>query len=189
MRICAIGALALLTACSAARQYSLAGNAVDMPASDFTLTDQDGKHFTLSQQRGKEVILFFGYTHCPDVCPTTLAALAAALQKLAPEQRARVRVAFVTVDPQRDDAATLRRYVRIFNPTFYGLTGTEAQLDPVYAAYHAWHQKLPGSPATGYLVAHGSTIYFIAPDGRLRVLHDWHDSLRSLTHDMKELTK
>jgi protein SCO1/2 len=157
------------------------------PAPGFTLTDQDGKPFSLAGQHGREVILFFGYTHCPDVCPATMAQLAHVYRALSPAQRARVRVAFVTVDPQRDDPRTLKRYVDLFDPAFVGLTGSEAALDPVYGAYHVWHQRIPGSHGSGYLVAHGGSVYLIDPNGDLRVLHDWTDSARSIASDVKEL--
>lgn len=145
-------------------------------APDFTLTDQDGKPYTLSAHRGEEIALFFGYTHCPDVCPTTLAALATAKRKLG-SRAANFDVVMVTVDPKRDDAATMKRYVHQFNPGFVGLTGTETQLDPVYTEYHVYHQIGPSNgSANGYDVAHSSAVQFIAPDGRLRGVGDWSDS-------------
>lgn len=172
---------------SCAHHEALDGTVVDQRAPNFTLIDQSGKPFTLAAQRGHEVVLFFGYTHCPDICPTTMAQLAAIIKHLTPAERSALRVAFITVDPQRDTPAALGRYVRLFDPSFYGLSGSEQQLDPVYAAYHVWHQKLPGDAATGYLVAHGSTIYFIDASGQLRVLHDWNDTRTAIAHDLKEL--
>ena len=157
------------------------------PAYDFTLTDQNGRPFRLADQRGREVILFFGYTPCPDVCPATMAQLARVDRTLTPAQRARVRVAFVTVDPQRDPPAVLKRYIDLFDPSFVGLTGTEAQLDPVFDAYHVWHQRIPGTNATGYLMAHSGSVYLIDPAGRLRVLHDWTDPAPAIASDVKEL--
>ena len=94
------------------------------PAPDFTLPAHDGAVFRLSQQRGQVVALVFGYTFCPDVCPTTLAELAQVRSRLGPAAAARLRVAFVTVDPERDDAARLRVYTQAFDRTFVGLTGT-----------------------------------------------------------------
>lgn len=173
------------TSCSAQPHFD--GTTVHKVAPTFTLTDQYGKQFNLTDQRGYEVVLFFGYTHCPDVCPATMATLAQAVNRLTPAERQRVRIAFVTVDPDRDGPAMLGRYVRLFNPSFYGLTGTERELDPVYRAYRVFHQKLPGTKATGYLVAHGSTIYLIDPRGDERVLHEWSDSVDAIAHDMKEL--
>lgn len=151
------------------------------PASpDFTLTDQHGRPFTLSAQRGREVVLFFGYTHCPDVCPTTLANLARGL-RLAGPHAANVEVVFITVDPKRDTVATVGRYVRLFDPRFIGLTGTERQLDPVYARYSVFHQDHPaGAGAAGYLVAHSTTLYYIDPGGALRATGTWEDDAQTI---------
>ena len=153
-------------------------------APDFTLTDQDGRPFTLSSLRGHEVALFFGWTHCPDECPTAMAALARAVRdKDAP---AGVRVVFVSVDPARDTPDALGRYLRGFNPLFVGLTGTKAQLDPVYAAYHVYHKIDDASrSANGYLVIHSSIVEFIGPDGRLRGFGDWNDSPDALAALMR----
>jgi protein SCO1 len=145
------------------------------PSPDFTLTDQHGHPFTLSAQRGREVVLYFGYTHCPDICPTTLANLAHGLRLLGPGA-ANVEVVFVTVDPQRDTVAAVGRYVRLFDPRFIGLTGTEQQLDPVYDHYSVFHENQPaGTGASGYLVAHSTTLYYIDPAGALRATGTWED--------------
>lgn len=155
-------------------------------APDFTLTDQNGQPYTLSAHRGHAIALFFGYAHCPDVCPTTLAALARAKRKLGPGSET-FDVVLVTVDPARDDPATLKRYVHLFDPTFAGLTGSEAQLDPVYAAYHVYHQVDSGrGSANGYVVAHSSAVQFISPEGRLRGTGDWSDSPDELAVLMKQ---
>ena len=155
-------------------------------APDFTLTDQDGAPYTLSAHRGHAVALFFGYAHCPDVCPTTLSALARAKRKLGPDG-ASFDVVLVTVDPARDDPATLKRYVHLFDPAFSGVTGTLAQLDPVYNAYHVYHQidSAKGS-ANGYIVAHSSAVQFISPGGRLRGRGDWSDSPDELAVLMRQ---
>lgn len=155
-------------------------------APNFTLTDQDGRPFTLSQQRGHPIILFFGYTHCPDECPTTLSHLAHALRQtsLGPD----VRVAFISVDPRRDSAAVMKRYVRLFDPRFIGLTGRADQLEPVKTAYHTWSQEVPVNhgPGADYTVAHGSTVYFVDSAGRLRGLGDATDSSNQFARDLKE---
>ena len=155
-------------------------------APDFTLTDQDGRPYRLADQLGHPVALFFGYTHCPDVCPTTLAALARAKKQLG-AAGAHFAVVFVTVDPHRDTPAVVRRYVRLFDPTFVGLTGTPAQLEPVYTAYHIYHQNLPAhGSAAGYIVAHSSIVDFIGPRGRLRGFGDWSDTPDQLAQRMKQ---
>ena len=154
-------------------------------APDFTLTDQNGRPFQLSNLRGQTVALFFGYTHCPDVCPTTLAALARAKRKLG-AAGAQFHVVFVTVDPRRDTPAVIGTYVRLFDASFIGLTGTEAQLAPVYAAYKVYHQALPAQgSAAGYLVAHGSAVDFIDPSGHVRGVGDWSDTPDQLVAEVK----
>lgn len=181
-------ALLAPTACAHRAPQHFSGTVLPAkPATDFRLTDQNGHPFDLADQKGRAVILFFGYTHCPDVCPATMAQLSRVYHSLTAAQRERVRVAFVTVDPQRDDPATLKRYIGLFDPSFVGLTGTPAQLAPVYAAYHVWHQKLAGSKASGYLISHGSSVYLIDPSGDLRVLHDWQDPASAIAADVKEL--
>lgn len=155
-------------------------------ATDFTLTDQDGKPYTLSAHRGHAIALFFGYSHCPDECPTTLAALARAKRKLG-SAGAGFDVVFVTVDPARDDPATLKRYVHLFDPAFTGLTGTEAQLDAVCSAYHIYHHIDAGSNGpNGYSVTHTLVVQFISPDGRLRGTGNWNDSPDALAVLMKQ---
>lgn len=157
------------------------------PAPQVALIDQNNHAFRLTDQRGKVVALLFGYTHCPDICPTTLAKLTRADRLLGSEAR-NVAVAFVTVDPQRDTPSVLKRYISLFDPRFYGLTGSDAALDTLYASYHVWHQRLPnqGSSA-GYLMAHSSSVYVLDRNGDLRVIHDWSDSPVALAHDMKAL--
>ncbi|MEO6914091.1 MAG: SCO family protein, partial [Candidatus Baltobacteraceae bacterium] len=151
------------------------------------LIDQDGRPFRIQDQRGKAVVLFFGYAHCPDICPTTLAKLKQADRLLGSEAR-NVVVAFITIDPERDTSAELKRYVHLFDPHFYGLTGSRTALDTFYAAYHVWHQKLPNhGSAAGYLMSHSSSIYMLDRNGELRVIHDWNDAPAELAHDMKAL--
>jgi protein SCO1/2 len=154
---------------------------------DFTLTDQAGRPFTLSSERGRIVVLFFGYTHCSDVCPTTLASLARARSALGSAGR-NVTVAFVTVDPQRDTARVLGRFVALFDRSFFGLTGTPAQLARVYRAYHVTHRIVATpSSASGYDVEHTSLVFFIGRDGRLRGYGDWTDPPKTFEQSLREL--
>lgn len=154
-------------------------------APDFTLTDQDGRAYTLSAHHGRAIALFFGYTHCPDVCPTTLAALARAKKRLGTTSSA-LDIVFITVDPKRDTPAAIKRYVGLFGAKIIGLTGSEPQLDMVYAAYHVYHQSLPSNgSAAGYLVAHSSSIQFIGPGQHLRGTADWSDTPDELVAAMK----
>jgi protein SCO1 len=182
----ALGLAVAMTACSP--RVVLLGTVLPPAAApDFVLTDQDGRPFDLAAERGKAVMLTFGYTHCPDVCPTTMANLAQVVRRLGPDA-AHVAVVFVTVDPRRDTPAVLRRYVGLFDRRFIGLTGTPGTLEPVYRAYHVWHQELPNAgSAAGYLMAHSTSIYLIDPQGRLRVLHDWTDARTAIASDLKAL--
>jgi protein SCO1/2 len=186
--VAALVAACSVAACAAPPQPHFSGSALTpKPAFDFTLTDQHGAPFTLSSQHGKAVILFFGYTHCPDVCPATMAQLRRAYEDLTPAQRSDVQVVFVTVDPERDGPRALDRFIDVFDPSFVGLTGSEAQLAPVESAYHVFHQRIPGTSGTGYLIAHTGAVYLIDPRGDLRVMHGWQDSARDIAGDVQKL--
>jgi protein SCO1/2 len=166
---------------------STIAQATDYPlkrAPDVTLADQRGKPFTLAQYRGRPIVLFFGYAHCPDVCPTILANLKRARESVA-HARDSV-VALVTVDPQRDTAAALGRFVGEFDPEFIGLTGTGAQLDRVYRAYHVKIQSTKGDSG-GYLVAHTAFVYYIDRDGRLSRFGTWDDPQPVLDGDLAKI--
>ena len=179
--------LALVAGCSQPVHFDGTALTATTPAPQVALIDENNRTFRLTDQHGKPVVLLFGYTHCPDICPTTLAKLARADRLLGSEARD-VTVAFVTVDPQRDTAPVLKRYVHLFDPNFVGLTGSAAALGTLYATYHVWHERLPNhAGATGYLMAHSSDIYMLDPSGNLRVIHDWNDSAGAMAHDMKAL--
>lgn len=132
------------------------------PLRPFELTDQDGSAFDLARLRGSPSLLFFGFTHCPDVCPTTLALLAQ-LDRDAPVPG--LRTVLVTVDPQRDDAAALKRYVGAFSPRMIGLTGSDAQLEGLMSQLGAARIRQPGV-GDDYLVDHSATVYLLDRDAR-----------------------
>jgi protein SCO1/2 len=155
-------------------------------AADFTLSDQYGHSFTLSHHRGRPVVLFFGYTHCPDVCPTILANLKSARTAIGPKG-ADILVALITVDPQRDTPGELGRFVSAFDPSFLGLTGTTAQLKPVYRAYHVRYEKQEVG-AGGYLVSHTAFVYYIGRDGRVRGYGTWSDPRDILEEDLRAIS-
>jgi protein SCO1 len=155
-------------------------------APNFALTDQAGSTWSLSAQRGKTIALFFGYTHCPDVCPTTLATLSKAVSSLGPSAN-NAEIVFVTVDPQRDTPAVLSRWISLFGSShIVGLTGSLAQLKPVYAAYHIWAQRLPASKGRSYEMAHSSVVYMIGPDGSIRGIRDWQDSEKTFVRAFQD---
>jgi protein SCO1 len=185
----AIAALALFGCHSAASGPTTFTGTVlgESPAPEIKLTDQDGRPFTLSSRKGHEVVLFFGYTHCPDECPLTMSHLAQIVHQMPAAQRDRVQVVFVTVDPKRDNPATLRKYLRAFDPSFVGLTGTQKDVDATVKAYHVWVARLPKDKQGGYREAHESAVYLIDPEGRLRLLHGWQDPPANLATDMQRL--
>ena len=153
-------------------------------APNFTLSDQNGHAFTLAQHRGHPIVLFFGYTHCPDVCPTILANLKRARAAIGP-RASDIIVALITVDPERDSAHELKQFVSAFDPSFLGLTGTAAQLAPVYRAYHVRSVK-GASYAGGYLVSHTAFVYYIGRDGRIRGFGTWSDPQDTLEEDLRD---
>ena len=134
----------------------------------FTLTDHTGKRVTDQDFRGRFVLLFFGYTNCPDVCPTALQIMAAALDKLGPNAR-RITPVLISVDPEHDTPAVLASYVASFHPRLVGLTGSPAEIDAVTRAYRVYVKKVPDPKSTaGYSIDHSSIIYLMGPDGTYR---------------------
>jgi protein SCO1/2 len=155
-------------------------------APDFTLSDQHGRPFTLSREHGHPVVLFFGYTHCPDVCPTILANLKSARAALGPKG-SDIVVALITVDAARDTKAELGEFVSAFDPSFLGLTGTGAQLKSVYRDYHVRYVKQAEGPG-GYLVSHTAFVYYIGRDGRVHGFGTWSDPQDILREDLKRIS-
>ena len=142
----------------------------------FELTDHNGRAVTDGTFRGRFTLLYFGYTFCPDLCPTNLLTMAQALEALGPEG-GRVQPLFVTVDPERDGPAALRDYMAHFGPRFLGLRGTPAQTRAVLKAWRIHRRKVPaeaGADADDYLVDHATLTFLMGPDGKFRTLfpHD-----------------
>lgn len=138
------------------------------PLQPFTLIDQEGAPLTLEQLRGHWTLLFFGYTHCPDICPTTLAVLKGAVQRLAgdPALVASTRTLFVSVDPQRDTPAQLKQYISYFNPTFMAATGSKEEIDNLTQQVGALYMFEGDTRSDDYIVNHSATILVIDPQGR-----------------------
>jgi protein SCO1/2 len=155
---------------------------------DFRLNDHTGKPRTLADFRGKVVVMFFGYTQCPDVCPTTLSELAATMQKLGADA-ARVQVLFVTVDPERDTAELLSRYVPAFNPSFLGLYGDAAATAATAKEFKILYQKQPGTTPGTYSVDHSAGTYIFDPQGRLRVYESYGHGPEVFVHDISALLR
>jgi len=135
---------------------------------DFTLTDHTGKTRTLADFRGKVLVVFFGYTYCPDVCPTTLADLKIAKDQLG-RDGARLQVVFVTVDPDRDTRELLANYVSAFDPSFIGLYGDVAATARVAKEFKVFYQKVAGKTPGNYTVDHTAGSYVFDSQGRLRL--------------------
>ena len=153
-------------------------------ARDFSLIDHTGQRRTLADFKGKVVVLFFGYTHCPDVCPTTLNELALALKKIG-AQADKVQVLFVTVDPERDDRFLLAQYVPAFNPTFLGLYGTLADTARTAQEFKIVYEK-QGSGAN-YAMDHSTGTYIYDPLGRLRLFVGYERGVDVFVHDIRAL--
>ncbi len=163
----------LLFVVSCKRQHEFYGHLYDQPAYNFELTDYEGKRVKLSDfaSQKKVVLLFFGYTHCPDVCPMALETMAKVVKSLTPEEAKRVQVLFISVDPERDTPEVLKGYVPYFNPTFIGLIGSEEEIRKTAREYKAYYKRVEGQSAGGYLVDHTATIYLITPDMKIKLLY------------------
>ncbi|MEY4276932.1 MAG: hypothetical protein RI975_197 [Pseudomonadota bacterium] len=156
---------------------------------DFSLIDPDGKVRTLADFKGKAVVMFFGYTQCPDVCPTTLTEMQQVMTLLGPKSD-KVQVLFVTVDPDRDTAAILKQYVPSFDSRFLGLRpADEAALEKVTKDFKIYYKKVPGSNPGSYTMDHSAGSYAFDPEGRLRLYIKHAQGPETLAHDLKELLK
>ena len=129
----------------------------------FTLTAHTGERISDEAFRGKFMLVSFGFTHCPDVCPAELQVMTAALDEMGPEDE-RVQPLFITIDPERDTADHLAEYMAYFHPRFIGLTGTPEEIASVAKAYHVWYQKVDGD-SPDYVMDHTSIMYLMDPDG------------------------
>jgi protein SCO1/2 len=157
-------------------------------ARDFSLPDTNAIPRSLADYNGKIVVLAFGYTHCPDVCPTTLAELSQTLDALGPEAASRVQVLFVTVDPQRDTANVLAQYVTAFNPSFRALRpASESQLERVAQSFKITYEKVPGKTADSYTMTHTAACYVFDSNGKIRLFVPDGQGVSPWLHDLKVL--
>ena len=153
---------------------------------DFRLTDHNGRPRTMADFRGKVVVFFFGYTQCPDVCPTTLSEMRQVMQMLGKDAD-RLQVLFVTVDPARDTQQLLSTYVPSFNPTFLGLYGDSAATEKVAKDFKIIYRLSPGKTAESYTVDHTAASLVFDPQGRLRLFINYGLSADKITPDIKKL--
>ena len=155
-------------------------------AKDFALTDHNGKARTLADFKGKAVAIFFGYTQCPDVCPTTMAEMATVMKQLG-RSSDKVQVLFVTIDPERDTQALLAAYVPNFDSRFLGLYGDAAATAKVAKEFKVFYQKAPGSTPSSYTMDHTAGTYVFDPEGRIRLFVRNGQSTDAIVHDLKIL--
>lgn len=153
---------------------------------EFQLTDQDGRQVTAAAYRHDVVLLYFGYTECPDQCPTTLTKLANALLTLGPEA-SQVRVLFVSVDPRRDTTAVLKRYVSNFGPQFVGLRGDQSELTELSKRYRISYRYEQPDKYGNYEVDHSSAVFVFDRDGRARLLADASNTAAQFSSDLRRL--
>lgn len=162
------------------------GSGVALVGGPFSLLDQDGRRVTEKDFRGKYMLVFFGYTYCPDVCPTELQVMTAALDQLGAEAD-RIQPVFVSVDPARDTPEVLKAYVGNFGPRLVGLTGTPEEVAAIAKAYRVYYAKAgDGSSSTDYLMDHSSIIYLMAPDGSFAKHMPYTTDAAKLAAELKE---
>ncbi|RME86098.1 MAG: SCO family protein [Caldilineae bacterium] len=156
---------------------------------DFTLTAHTGERVSLADFRGKYVILYFGYTFCPDVCPTTMAQLAQAMKLLDAPKAERVQVLFVSVDPERDTPERLAQYVPAFDPTFIGLTGTPDEIAAAATPMGIYYAKNEVGGASGYLVDHTASVMVLDEEGRVRLIWPYGTTAAEMAEDLDHLLR
>jgi protein SCO1/2 len=152
---------------------------------ELNLTDHEGRSRTLADFRGKVVTVFFGFTHCPDACPTTLAEMAQVMKELGPDAE-KVQVLFVTVDPERDTQSVLKQYVPSFNPAFLGLYGDAAATARAAKEFKVFYQKQPVKGG-GYSVDHSAGTFILDREGRLRLFAQYGQGAAPILHDIRLL--
>lgn len=185
MRLVTVLLALLLAACS-----KPGFNNVDITgasyANDFSLTDHTGARRTLADYRGKVVVMFFGYTQCPDVCPTTLQEMSEVRRALGKEAE-QVQVLFVTVDPKRDTREVLAQYVPGFDPGFVGLYGTAEETAQVAKHFKVFYQKVPGPTETSYTIDHTAGSYVIDKTGKPRLFLRHNQGAAPIVADLRQL--
>ncbi|WQD80676.1 SCO family protein [Paraburkholderia kururiensis] len=181
-------ALAGLSACSRDSQpWQLTNVSGHLPDLTFSLTGDDGRPTTAQAFKGQTVLLYFGYTHCPDVCPETMARLMQVIGKLGPDAQ-KVRILFVTVDPARDTARALHDYVAAFDAEHArGLTGTDGQIESIAQRYRVAYQMEKRDPNGNYEVTHSSAVYVFDAQGRARLIATDQDSPDAIAHDVRRV--
>jgi protein SCO1/2 len=183
---------ALLAACSDKPADGAAGGfaGIDITGADyatgFALTDHNGQPRTLADFKGKAVVIFFGYTQCPDVCPTSMSEMAQAKQLLGADGD-KLQGLFVSVDPERDTPAIMKEYMASFDPTFLALYAEPNQLPEVAKSFRIYYKKVEGKTPTSYTMDHSAGSYVYDTQGRLRLYHRYGSGAQALADDLKKL--
>ena len=176
-----------LLGCSASSQTFVATDVTGADfAHGFSLTAHTGEQKSLLDFKGKLVVVFFGYTHCPDICPTTMSDLAKTMRLLG-EAKQQVQVLFVTLDPERDTVDVLKQFVPGFEPSFIGLTGSAKQIESVAAEYKIYTQKQAGKDVKQYSIDHSAGAYVYDKQGQLRLYFKYAQTPEDMAHDLKML--
>ena len=187
----AVVALVTLLTILFAKSASFRGTAYNEPyppAPQIELIKSSGETFRLSDQKGKIILLFFGYTSCPDVCPTTLAELKLVTDDLGDKTKL-VQVVFVSVDPKRDTPEKIQEYVDHFNKGFVGLSGSIDELEAVWKDYGVFREEVQSDSAFGYIVNHTARVYLIDMDGNLRLSYGFQTPVEDILNDLELLLK
>ena len=183
------GATGILVACSAEKPQF---KSIDLTGADyakgFALSDQNGKPRTLQEFAGKVVVVFFGFTQCPDVCPTSMAELAEVKKLLGPDGD-KLQAIFITVDPERDTPGVLKAYMGNFDPTFIALRPTLAELPDFAKSYKVFYKKVEGRTATSYSMDHSAGSYVYDAKGQIRLYNRYGSGAQALASDIKLLMK
>jgi protein SCO1/2 len=172
------------------RPYTFRGSVIDpaVPAPEFSLLSSQGEEYSLVSRTGKFVLIFFGYTYCPDVCPTTLSEMKEIKARLK-DKAENIEFVFITVDPQRDTQEQLTRYLASFDGSFFGLTGTTEQLEMVWKDYGVYREIQETDNSLGYLVDHTSRLYLINSQGELMMTYLYETTLDEIVSDLNYLIK
>ncbi|PUE09209.1 SCO family protein [Limnohabitans sp. T6-5] len=185
----AFAAVVSLTACG---EDKPAFHGVDITGADYAqgweLSDQNGQVRTLKDFSGKVVIVFFGYTQCPDVCPTTMQEMVEVKRLLGPDGD-RVQSVFITIDPERDTANLLQQYMASFDPGFVALRPSPQQLPQVTKAFKIYYKKIEGKSTTSYTMDHSAGSFTFDPQGRVRLYNRYGSGAQALAEDVKILLK
>jgi cytochrome oxidase Cu insertion factor (SCO1/SenC/PrrC family) len=186
--LAALAAVAIMAAGCKGSRAEASGTPPILPiGGDFTLTDHHGQRFELSSLRGKVVLIFFGYTFCPDACPTTLSKLASVSARLGRDSD-RVKTLYVSVDPERDTPEVLKADLSNFRVDALGLTGTKAEIDRVSALYGAAYEITPTpESAAKYMVAHTTTLYALDPNGRARLTFRYEATVNEIVEGIRAI--